>query len=59
VINAMALGKILWSFVFGESADAMMLLWPALLGMLVCDVVVLAAWRRLRLRSTATGTLKA
>ena len=59
VINAMALGKILWSFVFGEAADAMMLLWPALIGMLLCDVIVLAAWRRLRPRSTAATTLTA
>ncbi len=46
VINAMMLGKILWSFAYGERADAMMLLWPALLGMLLCNAAVIAVWRR-------------
>lgn len=59
VINTMALGKILWSFVFGAPADAMMLLWPALLGMVLCDIVVLIAWRRLRSPRASTGTLRA
>ncbi|GAB4213533.1 MAG: hypothetical protein OHK0022_50770 [Roseiflexaceae bacterium] len=45
LINAMMLGKILWSFAYGERADAMMLLWPALLGMLVCNAALVAALR--------------
>ena len=47
VINAMMLGKTAWSFYYGgESGRA--LLPPALVGLVICDVVILYLVHRMR-----------
>jgi hypothetical protein len=48
VINAAILIKIGWTFVFGTEAGAMSHLPAAVLGLVVCDVLVLYVIRRLR-----------
>jgi len=52
VINAAVLIKIGWTFVFGTEAGAMSHLPAALLGLAVCDALVLYAMRRLRARTS-------
>ena len=49
VVNLVALGKVVWSFAYGD-ADAWSLLPPALIGLAVCNVVLVWAWRRTRKR---------
>lgn len=48
VINAMALGKITWSFAFGDIGGGLAVALPALVGLVVCNAVILLAaqWRR-------------
>jgi hypothetical protein len=48
VINAAVLIKVGWTFVFGTAAGAMSHLPAAVLGLVICDVLVLYAIRRLR-----------
>jgi len=50
VVNAAILIKIGWTFVFGTEAGAMSHLPAALLGIVVCDALILYARRRLRAR---------
>jgi len=52
VINAAVLIKVGWTFAFGTEAGAMSHLPAALLGLAVCDVLVLYAMRRLRARTS-------
>jgi hypothetical protein len=48
VINAMVLVKIGWSFYFGDASGGLVLLPSALLGLAVCDAVILYVARRMR-----------
>jgi hypothetical protein len=50
VVNAAVLVKIAWTFLFGTEAGAMSHLPAALLGLAVCDALILYAMRRLRAR---------
>ncbi|KAB8330978.1 hypothetical protein SD80_025730 [Scytonema tolypothrichoides VB-61278] len=50
VINAMVLTKIVWTFVFSTEAGALAHLAPAVLGLSVCDAVILYVMRRMRKR---------
>ena len=50
VINAAVLIKVGWTFVFGTEAGAMSHLPAALLGLAVCNVLVVYVMRRLRAR---------
>jgi hypothetical protein len=50
VINGAIIIKIGWTFVFGTEAGAMTHLPAAVLGLVVCDVLVLYVMRRLRAR---------
>ena len=52
VINAAILFKVAWTFLFGTEAGAMSHLPAALLGLVVCDVLVLYVIRRLRAGSS-------
>jgi len=51
VINAAVLIKVGWTFVFGTEAGAMSHLPAALLGLAVCDALILYVIRRLRTRT--------
>jgi hypothetical protein len=48
VINAMVLTKILWTFIFTPGQGAVLHLAPALLGLAICNVVILYFVRRVR-----------
>jgi hypothetical protein len=48
VINAMVLVKIAWSFYFGEESGGLTLLPSAVVGLAVCDAVILYVARRMR-----------
>ena len=52
VINAMVLFKIGWTFLFSTEAGAMSHLPAAVLGLVVCDALVLYFMRRMRARSS-------
>src|ERR687889_355594 len=52
VINAAVLIKVGWTFVFGTEAGAMSHLPAALLGLAVCDALILYLMRRLRARTS-------
>jgi hypothetical protein len=52
VINAMVLIKLAWSFYFGGQSGGLTLLPSAIVGLAVCDAVVLYLIRRLRRRSS-------
>lgn len=56
VLNAIALTKTLWSLVFGGVAGGMAVLVPALVGLLICDLIVVVTWRRLRTRAATAAT---
>jgi hypothetical protein len=48
VINAMVLVKIVWSFYFGDASGGLVLLPSALVGLAICDAVILYVVRRMR-----------
>jgi hypothetical protein len=48
VINAMVLVKIAWSFYFGDASGGLTLLPSAVVGLAVCDAVILYVARRTR-----------
>ncbi len=48
VINAMVLVKIVWSFYFGDTSGGLTLLPSAIVGLAVCDAVILYVARRTR-----------
>lgn len=52
VINAMVLLKIGWTFLFSTEAGAMSHLPAAVLGLVVCDALILFVMRRMRARSS-------
>ncbi len=54
VINAIAVGKVLWGVLSGEGTGWAML-FPALAGLLVCDAVILYAARRIRAKPSHHG----
>jgi hypothetical protein len=54
VINAAMLIKVGWTFVFGTQAGAMSHLPAAVLGLVICDALVLFVMRRLRAGPTET-----
>jgi hypothetical protein len=51
VINAMVLVKVVWSFYFGEASGGLTLLPSAVVGLAVCDAVILYVVRRRRRRA--------
>jgi hypothetical protein len=55
VINAAVLFKIGWTFVFSTEAGAMSHLPAAVLGLAICDVVILYLLRRMRVRSSESS----
>ena len=48
VINAMVLVKVAWSFYFGDESGGLILLPSALVGLAICDAVILYVVRRMR-----------
>jgi hypothetical protein len=52
LINAMVLIKIAWSFYFGDESGGLTLLPSAVVGLAVCDAVILYVARRTRQRSS-------
>jgi hypothetical protein len=52
VINAAVLFKIGWTFLFSTEAGAMSHLPAALLGLVICDALILYVMRRMRARSS-------
>jgi hypothetical protein len=48
MINAMVLVKIVWSFYFGDASGGLTLLPSAMVGLAVCDAVILYFVRRTR-----------
>jgi hypothetical protein len=50
VINAMVLVKVVWSFYFGEASGGLTLLPSAVVGLAVCDAVIVYVVRRMRRR---------
>jgi hypothetical protein len=48
VINAMVLTKLVWSFYFGDTSGGLTLLPSAVLGLAVCDGVIVYLLRRMR-----------
>jgi hypothetical protein len=52
VINAMVLFKTAWTFLFSTEAGAMSHLPAAVLGLAVCDALILYVMRRMRARSS-------
>jgi hypothetical protein len=52
VINAMVLVKVVWSFYFGEASGGLTLLPSAVVGLAVCDAVIVYVVRRRRRRSS-------
>jgi hypothetical protein len=55
VINAAVLFKIGWTFVFSTGEGAMSHLPAAVLGLAICDVVILYLLRRMRVRSSESS----
>lgn len=55
VINAMVLFKVGWTFLFSTEAGALSHLPAALLGLALCDALILYVMRRLRTRSSFEG----
>jgi hypothetical protein len=55
LINAMVLIKVVWSFYFGGGAGGLTLLPSAIVGLAVCDAVVLYLIRRRRRRSSESS----
>ena len=53
VINAMVLVKIVWSFYFGDESGGLTLLPSAVVGLAVCDAVILYILRRMRKQSSS------
>ena len=53
VINAMVLVKIVWSFYFGDASGGLTLLPSAVVGLAVCDAVILYILRRMRKQSSS------
>jgi hypothetical protein len=53
VVNFMAIAKVAWTFVFFSQAAALYHLLPAVLGAVICNAVLAAAWWRSRARGTA------
>jgi len=53
VINVMVLVTIVWGFYFGEESGGLTLLPSALVGLAVCDAVILYVVRRMRKRSSS------
>ena len=41
ILNAMALGKVAWSFYYGDAAGGLAVLAPAMVGLVVCNGVIL------------------
>jgi hypothetical protein len=48
LINAMVLIKVVWSFYFGGGSGGLTLLPSAIVGLAVCDAVILYIVRRMR-----------
>jgi hypothetical protein len=48
VINAMVLTKVAWSFYFGDTSGGLALLPSAVVGLAVCDAVIVYLLRRMR-----------
>ncbi len=57
VINAAILFKIAWTFLFSTEAGAMSHLPAAVLGLVVCDALILYVMRRMRARSSYERSL--
>ena len=55
MINAAILFKIGWPFLFSTQAGAMSHLPAAVLGLVVCDALILYVMRRLRARSSGSS----
>ncbi len=55
VLNAMAIGKLVWGIVAGEGSGWAMVV-PALVGLAISDVVILAVLAVVRRRRSATDT---
>jgi hypothetical protein len=53
VINAMVLVKVVWSFYFGEASGGLTLLPSAVVGLAVCDAVIVYVVRRMRRRRSS------
>jgi hypothetical protein len=53
VINVMVLIKVVWSFYFGEASGGLTLLPSAVVGLALCDAVIVYVVRRRRRRSSA------
>ena len=53
VINAMVLVKVVWSFYFGEASGGLTLLPSAVVGLAVCDAVIVYVVRKMRRRSSS------
>jgi hypothetical protein len=58
VINAMVLTKIVWTFVIAEADGALLHLTPAVLGLAICNVVLVVAVRLMQ-RHSGGGTAPA
>jgi hypothetical protein len=52
LINAMVVVKVVWSFYFGEESGGLTLLPSAVVGVAVCDALILYVVRRKCRRST-------
>jgi hypothetical protein len=53
VINAMVFVKVVWSFYFGEASGGLTLLPSAVVGLAICDAVIVYVVRRMRRRSSS------
>jgi hypothetical protein len=53
VINAMVLVKVVWSFYFGEASGGLTLLPSAVVGLALCDAVIVYFVRRMRRRRSS------
>jgi hypothetical protein len=53
VINAMVLVKVVWSFYFGEASGGLTLLPSAVVGLALCDAVIVYVVRRMRRRRSS------
>jgi hypothetical protein len=52
VVNAAILFKIAWTFLFGTQAGALSHLPAAVLGLALCDAIILYVIRRMRARAS-------
>ena len=59
VINAIVLVKVVWSFYFGEASGGLTLLPSAVVGLAVCDAVILYVARKMRRRSSPESPRRA